>query len=627
MVSDPSVTAPSADPLPSRRFVRRRGFLGLSLAFLRTAFLFFLILLVTFLILRAFGEPGRLRSEDGAFRGSATLSPMEVRRQREAQGFHLPAVWNGNVEDAETFVHETYRRMKHALDRAVPTLEQTFGSSFDAGFELWVAGAVREGMSNDVWRWAGRTADRTQQARVTKNARELLEVAALEAYALSHMGGQTLYYLRTLPGGLATPSTGAPVERTLRGICAEIYSATGEASVQSDFATMVDEWVLEHEDAFQYQVIERRTQAYFEACDGDDIVARKRTLRRLLVPGGLAVPTFMEEWLHRSENERVATLPFLRSAASLTTAYEPQLASNPSAENERIVRWWRTVSLRHEQVDSGARKFFLGFQETHFYRWLSGALRGDFGESYESHQPVGSLYLRALPQTLLIQVPAFLLIFLVGVPLGMWLGRNRNATPGKVLDVSLMAAFATPRFLLGTLLILLLGTVLPVSGLRSPDVAAALRAGELDTWSGRALTDLCKHLIMPVVTLFYGGCVMIALQVRRGMVGAMSSDVVHMAHVQGFPRKTAERRHGAAIGLLPLVPLLGIMIPGLVSGSVITEELFSIHGTGRLLWVAAREQDLPVVMCGVVVSAFLTLVGFLLSEVLLVMLDPRVRRS
>jgi peptide/nickel transport system permease protein len=152
-----------------------------------------------------------------------------------------------------------------------------------------------------------------------------------------------------------------------------------------------------------------------------------------------------------------------------------------------------------------------------------------------------------------------------------------------------------------------------------------IESGALSAWSLEAVGDLATRMLLPVIVLAYGGVVLITRHVRSSMTEVLCSDPILFARVRGVSERSLLYRHALRLGLLPLVTLLGVMVPGLIGGSVIVEQLFSIRGTGMLMWRAAMEQDIPLAMALVTLLAVVTLTCYALQDLALRVLDPRVR--
>ncbi|MDR2875932.1 MAG: ABC transporter permease [Methylobacillus sp.] len=272
---------------------------------------------------------------------------------------------------------------------------------------------------------------------------------------------------------------------------------------------------------------------------------------------------------------------------------------------------------------------------TQYGLWLKRMVTLDFGTSFAGHQkPVfwerkdeqgnvtPGMIQEALPITLLINVLSLLLIIAVALPLGVISATHQNRLPDRAITVFVFIGFAVPGFWLALLMMYWFGVAhqwLPISGMHS--------LGYENMGALARLWDLARHLAMPVFISALGGLAGISLFVRNGMLDVLHQDYITTARAKGLPEKTVVYRHALRNALLPLITLLGLSIPGLIGGSVISESIFAIPGMGKLFFDAVMMRDFPVVMGILTIGAALTLIGNLLADLAYAWADPRVRRG
>lgn len=267
--------------------------------------------------------------------------------------------------------------------------------------------------------------------------------------------------------------------------------------------------------------------------------------------------------------------------------------------------------------------------------WLKRMATLDFGTSFASHQkPVfwerqdeqgnvtPGMIQEALPITLLINVLSLVLIIVIALPLGVISAIHQNRPPDRAITVFVFVGFAVPGFWLALMMMYWFGVVhqwLPISGLHSLGYE---HMGKLEK-----LWDMARHLAIPVFISALGGLAGISLFVRNGMLDVLHQDYITTARAKGLPENTVVYRHALRNALLPLITLLGLSIPGLIGGSVITESIFAIPGMGKLFFDAVLMRDFPVIMGILTIGAALTLLGNLLADLAYAWADPRVRRG
>lgn len=261
----------------------------------------------------------------------------------------------------------------------------------------------------------------------------------------------------------------------------------------------------------------------------------------------------------------------------------------------------------------------LGAQLSAF---LAGVARGDLGVSIEHYpEPVTSLIATRLPATLLLGGAVLLLNFTVGI----WLGVRQAARRGSRLDRWLsrlaLAGYATPSFVLGLLLVALFSLhwrLLPAAQMTDP--LLPLGAGP----AARAL-DLLRHLILPVLTLSATSIALTMRHQRAALLSVFRLDYVTAARARGLGERRVLWGHAWRTTLVPMLTLLGLWLPILVSGSVFVESVFNWPGLGSLAAEAIAGRDYPVLLgAAMLVSGVVVLAGFL-TDLGYALVDPRVR--
>lgn len=255
-----------------------------------------------------------------------------------------------------------------------------------------------------------------------------------------------------------------------------------------------------------------------------------------------------------------------------------------------------------------------------FALWLRGAATLDFGRSIVDRRPVSAWILERLPRTLLLNLIAFILAAAIGVPIGLWSGAHANRLLDRGSSVLFFLLYSLPTFWIALLLAELFSVrlgVLPLFGIVSD--------GELALSYGARMIDRVKHLVLPVTTLTIGQLAIFARFSRSALTEVIRQDFILTARAKGVGEGALVWRHAGRNALLPLITLLGLTIPYLLSGSVIVEAIFQWPGIGKLFIDSILARDYPTVMGLTVVSAVLTLLASLAADVLYAAADPRVR--
>ena len=252
--------------------------------------------------------------------------------------------------------------------------------------------------------------------------------------------------------------------------------------------------------------------------------------------------------------------------------------------------------------------------------WLANAATLRFAGPGEDDRALWRRVAQALPVTVLLNGLALLLAVAVGVPLGVWLGRRSGRTSDRGVSMVLLILAGVPQFLLATLVMLALSTVwlrlFPASGLRSV-------GAERFTFVWQLL-DFGWHLVLPVAVVAIAPLVMVSRYVRDAVSRARRATFAVGMRALGVDDRTVSRRllrHGAT----PVATLAGGLLPMLVSGSIVVENVFSLDGLGHLMFRAVLDQEHAMVMMLVLLTSLVTLLAMIASDLLHQLVDPRVR--
>lgn len=257
-----------------------------------------------------------------------------------------------------------------------------------------------------------------------------------------------------------------------------------------------------------------------------------------------------------------------------------------------------------------------------YLRWLGRLVTLDFGNSMKDQRPVMAKIAEALPVTIQLNVLSLLLVYLISIPLGVYSATHSGGKTDAALTFGLFLLYSLPVFWVAMLLILFFGggeylDWFPIHGLNSQDAETypALR------WLG----DRLWHMALPLFCLTYGSFAFISRYMRAGLLDVLRQDYVRTARAYGFSGRVVVWKYAMRNALIPIVTLLGGLLPGLIGGSIIVESIFSIPGMGRLAFEAVLSRDYPLIMGNVTMASLLTLAGLLLSDILYVIVDPRIK--
>ncbi|MFF0728575.1 ABC transporter permease [Streptomyces sp. NPDC004134] len=256
-----------------------------------------------------------------------------------------------------------------------------------------------------------------------------------------------------------------------------------------------------------------------------------------------------------------------------------------------------------------------------YAKWVSAiVLHGDFGESFEYGKSVSSLVMDRLPLTVVLAVSTLLATWLLAFPVGLY-SAVRQYSAGDYLATTVgFLGLAIPNFMIALVLMYLGHSVfgMSVGGLYSPEYEDA-------AWNLGKFLDLLSHLWVPVLVLGAAGTAGLVRVLRANLLDELRKPYVVAARARGMPERRLVLKYPLRVALNPFVSNVGYVLPALVSGEVIVSQVLSLPTTGPLLLGALRSQDMYLASSIILIVSLLTVIGTLLSDVLLAWLDPRVR--
>lgn len=255
-------------------------------------------------------------------------------------------------------------------------------------------------------------------------------------------------------------------------------------------------------------------------------------------------------------------------------------------------------------------------------KWLGRLVTLDFGESYTDHQPVLEKIKKALPITLLLNILTIIIIYVVAIPIGILTALKPQSWWDYGSAVVLFILYSLPSFWVAAILITYLAggdylNLFPIMGISS-------FGAELLPWH-QYVGNVMWHLVLPIVCLTYGGFAFLARFARSNMLEVINQDFIRTARAKGLSEWTVIMRHGFRNSLVPMISLMGTLLPSLLGGSVIVEQIFSIAGMGRLGFQSVLARDYPTIMAITAIEAFLTLISMLIADMMYAVVDPRIR--
>lgn len=297
------------------------------------------------------------------------------------------------------------------------------------------------------------------------------------------------------------------------------------------------------------------------------------------------------------------------------------VASQPTVWKRFVpaIHWNGTTNQYHYWLFGNAK--WLG-TETDPTK-TKGFMRGDFGISFFTKRPVSSVLWGGLWITMLISICIILIEYLVAIPLGVLSAVRKDTRFDSVTSTTLFILYSLPSFWIGTLAIFFLCggdylNIFPPFGIGDTTI---------DDGFFVRMGDLSYHLILPILVGSYGGLAFLSRQMRGGMLSVLRQDYIRTAYSKGLDPSKVVWKHAFRNSLLPIITIFANVFPALIGGSLILEFLFTIPGLGQITYNAVLQKDYPMILTNTMFAAILTLVGYLIADILYAIADPRISYS
>lgn len=247
--------------------------------------------------------------------------------------------------------------------------------------------------------------------------------------------------------------------------------------------------------------------------------------------------------------------------------------------------------------------------------WLGNALRLDFGKSFLTGRPVMDMIFEFLPNTITLALAATIFAFCIALPAGIISAVKRNSVADYFFSTISFIGVSLPGFWFGLMLILVFSLKLgwlPTAGMR-------------ENFDAFVLSDRIRHIILPMLVLGMAQMAGVMRQLRGAMLEVIRQDYIRTARSKGLKEIIVIMKHAFRNALLPIITMLGFIIPGLVNGAVITETIFSWPGIGRMAIAASFNRDYPVIMGNLIIASIMVIIGSMIADILYAVADPRIK--
>lgn len=303
----------------------------------------------------------------------------------------------------------------------------------------------------------------------------------------------------------------------------------------------------------------------------------------------------------------VATIVFFLIHAAPGDPFSASM-ENPGINESVRAAWRHSYGLDRPLVEQ-------------YLRYVASVARGDLGFSFSLQRPVADALASALPNTLLLMGISLIAAFVIGISVAVAQVRRRGKTTDRVLGGISIFLFSVPDFWLAMLMLVALAywlPVFPIGGSVDPVMHDMMNAGARGA-------DRVKHLILPALTLALLYFPVIARHQRAALLESVTSDYMTTARAKGVSENVLITRHALRNALLPVVTILGVAFPALLTGAVFVEKVFSWPGMGLLIVNSINSRDYPLLTAAVLLGSTFVIVGSILADVTYRWLDPRLR--
>ena len=308
---------------------------------------------------------------------------------------------------------------------------------------------------------------------------------------------------------------------------------------------------------------------------------------------------------------------------TIITFFIIQLApGNPVERKLQLEEGIKSQAITKEIVEETKRLYGLDKPiYIRYWIWLKQIATLNFGRSYKDHRPVIDKIAERIPITLTLNIISIILIYLIAIPIGVYSAVRHGTVDERTSTFVLFILYSIPSFWMAMILIFFLGggeywSVFPVYGILSP-------GAESYPFYEKAANFLW-HIVLPVFCLTYGSLAYLSRFQKGSLLEVLREDFVRTAAAKGLPKSKVILKHALRNALIPIITILAGILPAMIGGSVIIETIFSIPGIGQLGFESVLARDYPMIMAIATISAFLTLIGILISDLVYVLIDPRI---
>ena len=352
--------------------------------------------------------------------------------------------------------------------------------------------------------------------------------------------------------------------------------------------------------------LEQATYLVPDSLKGDALIEIKRSVQQLF---------------YQYDDASVSS--YLKTIEKNYQSAATDLAPYFSASIASLQKNYQQIKASQSLMDLYIPKLqWFGF-DNQYHNWITGFIKGDFGNSYRDGRPASKRIKEALQWTLIMNLLAIFFAFIISIPIGVYSAVKKGSFFDRAISLFLFVLFSMPSFWIATLFLVFLttseyGTYLDVF----PSGGLGNFSDGLPFWT--RFWDRAAHMILPVICLTYGALAYLSRQIRGAMIDTVNQDYIRTARAKGLSERTIIWRHAFRNSLFPLISIIAMIFPAVLAGAIIVEYIFNIPGMGRLIFDSILSKDWPIVYTVLMLTAVLTMLGNLIGDLLYAWVDPRV---
>ena len=360
-------------------------------------------------------------------------------------------------------------------------------------------------------------------------------------------------------------------------------------------------------------------------------------------PEVLLLDTSLSEETIRSEWNNIAaayTSLLQESNAEIVTQNYKVLESTLNNNHfSHLSNIFREITNNKHYMENNSERWKLYVPEIKFYGtdnqyhvWIfgngrdrHGIIRGDFGRSYNDKQEIKDKIWDRIGISFLLSILSIFIAYLISIPIGIYSAYKKDSFADRGMSLLLFILYSLPSFFIGTLLLLWFANTenlywFPESGIEN----AVTVDPNWKWWEWEAIKHRAPYLVLPLFTYTYGSFAFLSRIMRIGMIDVIAQDYIRTARAKGLSEKKVILKHALRNSLLPIITVFAAVFPMAVGGSVIIEVIFSIPGMGSEIFIAITNQDYPMIISFFTLAGLLTMIGYLVSDILYALVDPRI---